>query len=107
MLGHKELVEKIYQHSTLIKEAELVKKEIETYILRNTGLSVEAETEVWREIQLILSDKALSDDPDFAIAQLELILAKLRVKKMMAKKTKEQPENIIVMDSKESSVSGC
>ncbi|MGN1402064.1 MAG: hypothetical protein ACI4XL_11235 [Bacillus sp. (in: firmicutes)] len=98
MLLRKDLVEKIYQHRLLIQEAELVAKDIKNFILKDMELGLEEKNDVWQEIQMILNRNAHSEDSELAIAQLDLIIAKLRVKRLTTDVQEEsQPENVVVI----------
>ena len=95
MLVHKELVEKIYQHRLLIKEAEFVGKEIHAFVLKDSGLNEQQKEEIRYDIEQILKENAVSDDSELAIAKLDLILAKVKVAKLTAKKFSSQPADLM------------
>ena len=95
MLVHKELVEKIYEHRLLIKEAELVGKEINAFVLKDSGLNEQLKNEIRSDINEILKENAVSDDSELAIAKMDLILAKVKVAKLTAKKFVSQPSDLM------------
>ena len=95
MLVHKELVEKIYQHRLLIKEAEFVGKEIHAFVLKDSGLNEQQKEEIRCDIEQILKENAVSDDSELAIAKLDLILAKVKVAKLTVQKLASQPADLM------------
>ena len=98
MLVHKEFVEKIYQHQNLVNEIEEVEKEIEAYILKDSTLTSTERMSIWKDIQNILKNSAISNDPELAIAQLDLIIAQMKVKKLTEKAAADKPKNVLIFD---------
>lgn len=101
MLVHKEFVDKVYEYQNMVREIEKIEKEIEVYVLKSANLSLENEADIWQEIQKILNESATSHDPELAIAKLDLMIAQLRVKKLMKKSQDQTPENIVLFDKVE------
>lgn len=101
LLVHKEFVDKVYQYQNLAREIEEVEKEIETFIFKSANLSLEEQTYLWKEIHTILKHSATSHDPELAIAQLDLIIAQIRVKRLEQKAEATQPENILKFEKSE------
>jgi len=101
MLVHKELVDKVYEYQNMVRELEKIEKDIESYVLKSANLSLENETVIWQEIQNILNESATSHDPELAIAKLDLMIAQMRVKKLMKKSQDQKPENIVLFDKAE------
>ncbi|WP_042347711.1 lipase chaperone [Bacillus massiliigorillae] len=98
MLVHKEFVEKIYQYQNLVNEMEEVEREIETFILKDSTLNSAEQSNVWKEIRIILKNSAISNDPELAIAQLDLMIAQIKVKKLTERAVATKPKNVLLFD---------
>lgn len=95
MLLHKEFVDKIYQYQNLVKELEKTMVEIQEYILKDIDVDKEEKNLIWNDIQRILEENSDTDQAELAIAELDLILAKLRVKTLSIKNDKGKEKKVL------------
>ncbi|MFS0781791.1 hypothetical protein [Bacillus sp. 1P06AnD] len=97
MLVHKEFVEKVYQYQNLVKAVDAAEMEIKEFIVKDATLDKEKQEQIWAEIHSILKQGTLSDSLDLAIAQLDLLLAQIRVQTLSSKKeSNTKSENKII-----------
>ena len=98
MLNHKDFVDKIYQYQNLAREINMVENEIKMYILKDTELSSEEESEILREVNASLREAAVSNNFELCTAKLDLIIAQLRVKKLTARFQNVNADNVFVFE---------
>ena len=106
MLVHKELVDKVYEYQNLVRELEKIERDVESYVLKSADISLENQKIVWNDVHTILKESAENHNPELAIAQLDLMMAQIRVnnlvKKAGNKGTKEATlENVVLFDKVE------
>ena len=106
MLVHKELVDKVYEYQNLVRELEKIEQDVESYVLKSADISLENQKIVWNDIHTILKESAENHNPELAIAQLDLIMAQIRVnnlvKKVETKGIEETTlENVVLFDKVE------
>ncbi|WP_050615131.1 hypothetical protein [Bacillus testis] len=97
MLVHKEFVEKVYQYQNLVKAIEATELEIKEYIVKDATLTKEENEKVWDEIHRTLKEGALSDDLELVIAQLDLLLAQIRVQTLSSKPRSHSDNNKVIL----------
>ena len=85
MLVHKELVDKVYEYQNLVRELEKIERDVESYVLKSADISLENQKIVWNDVHTILKESAENHNPELAIAQLDLIMAQIRVNNLVKK----------------------
>ncbi len=106
MLVHKELVDKVYEYQNLVRELEKIERDVESYVLKSADISLENQKIVWNDVHTILKESAENHNPELAIAQLDLIMAQIRVNNLVKKagnKGIEEAtlENVVLFDKVE------